>query len=132
MSAICAFYKALLNFLNANGKRIISLCKVSGQKTVKIEFYGLMRHFKGCCGYKKLIHALRELGMEGDGIEMSIDEIEALVSIIDEVGVENAFLLLCNETNTDIDGMRTEEKQLSKHILDNSLGRRPTQKPLKL
>ena len=132
MGALCAFYKALLNFLRANGKRIVSICEISGQKSVKIEFYGLMRHFEECCGYKKLSEALSELGMEGDGIEMGIDEVKALVSMIDEMGVENAFLLLCNKANAHINGMRTEEKQLSKHIPDNSLGRHPTQKPLKL
>ncbi len=131
-NALCAFYRALLNFLKANGKRIVSMCEISDQKVVKIEFYGLKRHFEECCGYKKLSEVLSRLNMEGHGIEMEVDEVKALVSLIDEMGVEELFLLLCNKTSTSINGMVSNEKQLSKYMLDNSLGRRPTNKPLKL
>ena len=109
MKALCAFYKALLNFLRANGKRIISICKITDQREVKIEFYGLMRHFESCCGYNKLSEVVSELGLKGDGIIMEVKEVEALLSIIDEVGVEQAFLLLCNKTSINTKGMEEGE-----------------------
>lgn len=60
-----AIFRALYNYLKANGKRIISISEITGQKYVLISFYGLYRYHDITTGYYKFMDAWNE-GIKDD------------------------------------------------------------------
>lgn len=62
---LVAFARALVNYLKANGLRIISISKLTGQKYVLISFRGLFRYHDPFTGYVKFMDAWDEAVSDG-------------------------------------------------------------------
>jgi len=86
-----AIMKALLNYLHANCRRILSIAKITGQKYVKISLHGLYRHYKPEENFPRFIHAFellrnknelsRTLEIENLKIVKEDNEVHLLLSI---------------------------------------------------
>ena len=57
---LIAFVRALGNYLRANGKRIASISKLTGQRKVLLSFRGLFRYHDPSTGYLKFMDAWDE------------------------------------------------------------------------
>lgn len=64
--AYVTFVKALFEHLKANGKRVVSIASLTGQKHILISIYGLMKHHDPSLGYLRFSHVMNELINECD------------------------------------------------------------------